>query len=318
MASAAVDILMSTYCGEKYVGEQIDSLLRQTFGDWRLLVRDDGSTDATPEIVRGYAERYPGRILFVEEGVNVGARESFSRLGRHATARYIMYCDQDDVWLPEKIAISRRKIVEMETRFGEGTPILVFTDMTIVDESLNVIDDSFRRYAGLFPRNATFGKLLLRNVAAGCSMIVNRALLNLALPFPGGIVMHDYWQMLVAAALGKIGWSDEKTVLYRQHPGNALGIRRANPPSLYSVLYSIAWNAVFRRNRWGGNLGPYYRQAEAFAGVFGERLGLRETETIRDFLRLEQGSYSERIRIILRHRIFPFDTKNNIQFLLTP
>ncbi|MBF8258491.1 MAG: putative glycosyltransferase [Actinobacteria bacterium] len=318
MGPAAIDILMSTYCGEKYVGEQIDSLLGQTFSDWRLLVRDDGSTDATPEIVRGYVERHPGRILFVEGGVNVGAGESFSRLGQQSTARHVMYCDQDDVWLPEKIAISHRKIVKMENRFGKGIPILVFTDMKIVDESLNVVDDSFREYAGLFPRNATFGKLLLRNVASGCSMIVNRALLNLALPFPPGIVMHDYWQMLAAAALGKIGWSDEKTVLYRQHPGNALGIRPNTPPSLFSVLYSLAWDIALRRSRWSGNLRPYLRQAEAFAGVFGERLGCREKNTIRDFLRLDRCSYFARISIILRHRILPFDAGNNIQFLLAP
>lgn len=317
MEPAAIDILMSTYNGEKHLGEQIDSLFRQTFGGWRLLVRDDGSTDATPDILREYARRFPERILFPEAGENLGARESFSRLAERSAASHVMFCDQDDVWLPEKVGISMRNIRELENRFGEGVPILVFTDMTVVDEALRVIADSFREYSGLFPRNATLNKLLLRNVAAGCSMIVNRALLALALPFPPGAVMHDYWLMLAAAAFGKIGWSDGKTVLYRQHPGNRLGACREETPALLPILSSFGRDLVVGRQR-RGDIGPYVRQAETFYEVFQDRLGPREKNMIRDFIRLDRCSYAGRACTILRHGILPYGTIENLLFLLTP
>lgn len=136
-----VEILLATYNGEKYLETQMDSILAQTFQDFQVIIRDDGSKDRTVEIVRGYEARYPGKIrLVTDDAVCGNPASNFMQLLKYATADYIMFADQDDYWLPEKVEVSLREIKRIEAEKGKETPILAFAQCEVVDAELNSQD----------------------------------------------------------------------------------------------------------------------------------------------------------------------------------
>ncbi|OHB69183.1 MAG: hypothetical protein A2V70_02080, partial [Planctomycetes bacterium RBG_13_63_9] len=218
---SSVDILLATYNGARFVEAQIESLLQQTYPGIRLLVHDDGSSDATLAILRRFAAQSPGKVLLVDGGrTNLGTSGSFSFLLEHASADYVMFSDQDDVWQRSKVEATLRRMRQIECAGGADCPILVHTDMAVVDEHLRMLSPSFWAYQRLDPqRGASLKRLLVQNVVTGCASMINRALLRKAMPIPPG-VMHDGWLALVAAVFGRLECLRRSTMLYRQHSGN--------------------------------------------------------------------------------------------------
>ena len=235
-----VAILMATYNGEQYISEQIDSILTQTFAEWKLFIHDDGSSDHTVEIIREYASRYPDKIVVVEGAKTGGAKNNFFYLFSKVEAPYYMCTDQDDVWLPEKIRITRQAMLALETEHtsapdcsnvhGANKPCLVFTDLTVVDGQLQVIAEKMSAYQGLDCQNVSFNRVLIQNVVTGCTMMANRSLRDelVKLNDYRDVLMHDWWAALVAAAFGKMAFVSEPTILYRQHGRNSVGAQNAN------------------------------------------------------------------------------------------
>lgn len=225
-------IAMATYQGEPYLGPQLDSLCGQTERDWHLLVRDDGSTDATAELLAQYAGRDRRiEITGSSGGQQLGATANFGRLAEQALRRgadYLCFADQDDVWTLDKLARTRSRLVaEEEKSAGTRTaPRLVHSDLTVVDHQLRPLAPSFLRYMGLAHQASPLGYLTVQNFVTGSTLIANRALLELALPIPPEAVHHDWWFALCAAAAGQIHFVPEPTVFYRQHASNVVG---ANP-----------------------------------------------------------------------------------------
>lgn len=222
-----IDVLLATYNGEHYVDEQIRSILGQTYADWRLLIRDDGSNDNTPAIIQAYATRFPAKIVVIKDNrTTLGVRGNFGALLEHSTAEYSMFCDQDDVWLPEKIELTLKKMQELEDRYGNAIPLLVYTDMKVVDDSLSVISASFWRSQVFDPNiGKSLCRLFVSNVAAGCTMMFNKRLRELSVPVPAHCLMHDWWIGLVSVALGKNDYLQQPTMLYRQHEKNVAGAK---------------------------------------------------------------------------------------------
>lgn len=222
---AAVDILMATYNGEQFVGEQIESIQNQSFTDWTLLVSDDCSTDGTLDVVRKMATN-DSRISIVSEGVRYGsAARNFLHLLGLSDSPHAMFCDQDDVWLPEKIDRSLRFVSNMEEIWGVDSPILAFSDLQVVNSELDVISESFSKYESLRPDRTLFRQVLAQALGSGSTFIMNRPLIELSACVEQNdvIVMHDWWVSLVAAAFGHIGFIDAPLSLYRQHEHNAVG-----------------------------------------------------------------------------------------------
>jgi glycosyltransferase involved in cell wall biosynthesis len=313
--NASVEVLLSTYNGEKYLEEQIDSIVGQSHSDWRLLIRDDGSKDGTVEIIKNYGDKYPEKMIVVESEGNIGVIKSFETLCRSATADYLMFCDQDDVWLPTKIERSLSHLLALENKYGSQKPLLVFSDMIVTDESLKTICDSFWFYSDLNPENVGLNKLLMKNVAAGCSMIFNRALLNMALPIPTDAIMHDYWFMLVAASFGRISHFDDKTVYYRQHSGNRIGAHEKWRQPFFKRIYSFARRLLrYRRDAFIER--PYIRQAESLARSCGAKMHERTRRMLTDFVSLSDYPFLRRKYAILKHRFLPFDFIRNMDFLI--
>ncbi len=225
-------ILLSTYNGEKYLAEQLDSLLKQTHTNWHLLIRDDGSSDQTLAIIQAYVQQASRITLLPEPRDNLKAQQSFSKLMEAALQRqenFIFFCDQDDVWMPDKLEKSIDHLQALEAQHGENTPLLVHSDLCVVNEQLEVIHPSFFAFEKI-KLNLTdpLNTLLLNNMVTGCTLGMNRALLALATPVPPAAVMHDWWCALCAAALGKIECMREPTLYYRQHASNAVGSQGLN------------------------------------------------------------------------------------------
>lgn len=234
-----IEILLSTYNGAQYLGEQLDSIISQTNHDWHLTIRDDGSTDSTPQIIGQYITQYPTLIsLNPTSGKNLGVISSFEQLLAHAHADYFMLCDQDDVWLPEKIESTYLAMQRLEQQHGVTTPILIHTDLAVADEAKNVVGDSFWRFANIRPDilNNNIKYLAVCNSATGCTIMLNSACRLAALPFPATILMHDAWLAFVACRQGVIEGLDHPTILYRQHNNNTLGANRYSHNPLKKIM----------------------------------------------------------------------------------
>ena len=219
-----ITILLATYNGEKYLEKQIESLLNQTYTNWHLIIRDDNSTDHTPIIIEQYRKAYPDKIAVIKHtGMNTGSILNFSALLSAATnAAYIMFCDQDDEWMNNKIEVTLHKMLELEAQYGTGYPIMVFTNFLYVDENMNAIESKKEFIVNRF-KNIAFPQMLVQNPAYGCTSMINRALADKVAVIPPQAENHDYWTALIAAAFGKLYYLPQKTIFYRQHASNVSG-----------------------------------------------------------------------------------------------
>ena len=220
-----IAILMSTYNGARYLAQQLDSLLAQTYAEWKLTVRDDGSTDDTLRILQEYAKA-DKRINVLTEGENIGACCSFERLLTQCDdAAYYAFCDQDDVWRSDKLALSLDAMQQAEAAHP-GKPIVVHTDLQVVDENMTEIAPSFWRYSNIQADllDAHIRYLAICNSVTGCAMLFNKAARDCSLPMSADAYMHDAWLALMTAYHGGFVLPVHQTpVAYRQHGDNVLG-----------------------------------------------------------------------------------------------
>jgi len=305
-----VFILLSCYNGARFLAEQIESIRRQTFTDWTLLVRDDGSSDGTLGILESEAAA-DARIAFLRDGRgNLGPAQSFGALMQAAVeagAGYAAFADQDDVWEPDKLEHQFEVLAGREAEVGSAGPLLVYSDLAVVDEELRPIHASFLASQGLGAGGDTsLATLLTQNPVAGCATMVNRALLQVALPLPD-IVMHDWWLALCAAALGEIHFRPRATVLYRQHGRNVAGSRWWVRAGLDAALHPVRWwrgaQAVFSATV--GQACALARRIERESRSAGRHA--RELAAVREYC----GCFSngagalERLRTVRRHGVGP-------------
>ena len=258
-----IDVVLAACNGERYIAEQIASVQRcrgYRRRVRRFIVADDASDDATCRLVRRLAAA-DDKIILLEYRCRVGCVANFSRAVAVSTAPYVMLCDQDDVWLEDKIELAVARLAQMERCHGRLKPLLVFADMQVVDAALRPLQQSFWRCQKLSPQwSDCFARLLVQNVAAGCTMLVNRPLLDLALPFPTAAVMHDWWLMLVARAFGSVGWNAGQVSLYRQHGGNQVGVvADSRTPAALMTRLSNARRNLYRLSAQAREFARRYR-----------------------------------------------------------
>ena len=239
MTHVDLEIVLASYNGQAYIAEQLRSLQKcKGYADWvvRVLVVDDASVDRTAEIVASFAKNDPRIVWIPAVDGTQGPVANFSRGLELTRAPYVMLCDQDDVWTVHKMRLQFDLCCEYEQKCGKEDPLLIFSDLQVVDEKLQTLSPSFFSYQKVTPEwSSRFGQLLLQNVAPGCSMLLNRSLIDKALPIPPQAVMHDWWLILVARAFGHILWTDRALVKYRQHGKNQVGAQRINWRRLLSL-----------------------------------------------------------------------------------
>jgi glycosyltransferase involved in cell wall biosynthesis len=289
---STVAIVMTTYNGEKYVGEQIDSILASAYQDFELFIYDDGSKDNTLPILREYEAKNPTKIHVIQNEENLGVTTNFLSALRKTTIDYVMFCDQDDVWKQNKMAVTLKRMRHMEAQLGKDTPLAVFTDAVVVDKELNILKNSFFFSNHLNPRKTDLPHILMENKLIGCTVMVNAALRKVlqSCPLPTKARYHDWWIALVAASMGKIGFVNERTLLYRQHGGNVVGGADFN---------SYFKNRIASLHNQKEALRSLYRQADEFQSVYHDQLTQESRDMINCFANLDEHNFLAKRFLIL-------------------
>lgn len=238
-----VNILMSTYNGQQFLAEQIRSIQEQTYADWTLLIRDDGSSDQTREMIRDFA-RQDSRICFIDadSNENLGVIKSFHRLVNYEPADYYFFSDQDDVWLPDKV----KRSLEEASSHPADQPLMVYMDLKVVNQDLEVMAESMVRSQSHHANTELVQELTENTVTGGVAMI-NHSLAQLWQE-TDGILMHDWYLALLASAFGRLVFIDQPGELYRQHADNVLGARtlskRVKKWLRPHILFKVYWDLI--------------------------------------------------------------------------
>lgn len=288
-----IDILLALYNGENFIEEQIDSILRQTFTEWRLTICDDCSTDNSYNIAEKYARIYPEKIKVYKNSCPTGsAQANFMNMVKYAQADYIMFCDQDDVWLPEKIEITLEKMISIER--DNKTPVLVHSELFVVDKNLKILNDRFTCYQGLNPRCSDLNRLLVQNNVTGCTVMINRRLLEIIKNVSAErMLMHDWWFALVAASFGKIAFIEKPLINYRQHDGNQLGaVNNRNIKEIFKIIVERSYAKT--------RISVTYEQAYNFYEYYKDKLSKENIECIEKYLKIPKQNKMVRIFSLLR------------------
>lgn len=291
-AGGGATIVLSTFNGVRFLDELLRSLSCQNYPDVDLIVRDDGSSDATVDIL----ERWKGRLRIraIERAHNIGASQSFFRLLNMAPKdRFVLLADQDDIWYPDKVA---RAVAALRAA-GDAQPTLYCARLAVCDSNGNVVNHS-----PLWPNPPSFGNALVENIATGCTIALNPAFMRLVhgSRVPKRAIMHDWWLYLMATAFGSVVYDPNPCASYRLHEKNVVGL-----PS-----NRIHWLASrIKRQRTGNFACRVLPQAMEFQEIFDDRLSERDAAAIA-MLR-DTVTWSGRWRFIRQDRVqrqFAFDT----------
>ena len=217
-----IEILMATYNGEKYVKEQIDSIIHQTYENWKLLIRDDNSTDKTLEILKEY-EKKDKRIKVIEDKKgNLGFVKNFEELLIYSNKEWVMFSDQDDYWLENKIE-KYVSILNSNPNDILKKPILIHSNSFICNDNLEIIKKEFinSNIASKYNEDSYYFFYFVQ----GSTVLINRVMIDLALPFSKNVTVHDRYLHLLAEFLGKRIFINESLIKYRQHSNNKIGAK---------------------------------------------------------------------------------------------
>lgn len=292
-------ILMATYNGEKYIKEQIESILSQTYQEFDVYIRDDNSKDNTLNIINEYARKYPNKIFIVkDENIAKGAYKNFMLLLEYVKKmdKYdlFMFSDQDDVWLKNKVEIVVNKYNE---QLDKNMPILIHTDLYVVDKDLNIISNSFVKYSKLRSDYTEFNKYLVQNNVTGCTMLINKKLVNLVNFKIEYVIMHDWYFALIASSFGKVIYIDKPTINYRQHGDNTVGAKSGKG---IKYLYS----KISQKDNVKESIKNLYKQSKSFKKIYYDKLNDKNKKVIMDFLCMENNNRIYKIKTIIKNKMY--------------
>jgi len=293
-------ILLSIYNGEEYLKELIGSLKKQTYSHIEIIARDDGSHDLSVEI----AKKFDIKLI---EGTNVGVKKSFELLLNDAlenfTSKYFMFCDQDDVWDSDKVAKSMdfMKILEQK---NDNIPLLVHSDLEVVDENLRKLCSSFWKYEKINPQKNAFHELLLQNTVTGCTLLINRKLAELSLPIAKNAIMHDWWIALVASCFGEIGVLQTQTLKYRQHQNNIVGAKK------------LHWNLYIKKYTQKNILIKNFLQAASFLAQYSANMDTKKLSQLQKFISLHDENFYKKRVILVQEKFYKHGILRNLGLFL--
>ena len=297
--SNVVAIVMATYNGEKYLKEQIESILNQTYKDFVLYIRDDNSTDSTNKIINEYTEKYPNKIIQVKDDkVARGACKNFMYLLEYVYSLnkhdIYMFSDQDDFWLENKVEITVNRYNEVSNK---EQPILIHTDLNVVDSKLELINKSFLKYSNLDSDCKEFNKYLIQNNVTGCTTLVNQKLVDMVNFKINDLCMHDWYFALLASAFGQVIFINKSTINYRQHGNNVLGAKKVKG------ICGI-YNKLIKNNTIKKDLSRVFKQAESFKENHYQELNEKNKKIIDDFCKIKDSNKIKKIIIINKNKFY--------------
>lgn len=279
-----IDILLATYNGEKYIKAQINSLLSQTHKDWRLLIHDDGSTDKTIEIIKEF-EKLDSRILLIEDGIKCGgaAANFLYLLKNYAEAEYIIFCDQDDIWLKNKLEVMYERLKK-----EEGICV-VYTNGFLYKNEQVIAQNHIQ-----FHRTNLQDSLFLNGGIHGCCIMFNKPLMEaLKQNFPNYVYMHDHLITIFAITFGKMIYIDQALMWYRQHSDNVTG---NIPTSFLGRIKTFVdrENPVLEER--------HYKANEAFYSAFQNKMKDNQKTLFEAYLKYPKVNIIERLKIVWKNK----------------
>lgn len=262
--------------------------------EWVLYIHDDGSKDNTMSVIDEYVLKYPQKIIKIDGQPTGCARNNFFYLFRQVEAPYYMCCDQDDVWLENKVEMTYQKMLEIEDE-EKKTPCLVYTELKVVDGELNTIAETMSEYQSLDCTIQTINQYLIQNSVTGCTMMINRALRDKMLEIKNvdNTIMHDWWIALVAAWFGKVAFIEEPTIMYRQHSDNSVGALQIN-----SFKYII--KRIWQKKQIQETLALGRLQAKEFVDTY----GIAEDSLPGEFCNLDKMTKFGRLRFYKLNKMY--------------
>lgn len=303
---AEVAVIMASYNGAKYIGEQIESILGNSFDDIELHVCDDGSTDETEEIVNTYVEKNPGKVFFHKNKENLGVIRNFLEGMKCADCPYYMFSDQDDVWEKDKILHTLERMKQEENK-NVNIPIAVFGDAYMVDANLKSMNSTFQKTSNVNPTNTKLSHLVVENTVIGCTLMINAGLKELVRNTSLQIKMHDWWLALIATSMGKLVYLDEPLLKYRQHENNTLGAK--------SEL-AYATENVGKLKKIRDSVHESCFQAEAFLSCYGDKLTEEQRKIFSYFAEIPKLNWFARKYRIVHGKYFKTGLLKNFALLL--
>lgn len=305
--SQSVEVLLACYNGQKYLSDQLESLLNQSFQNFQILIRDDASSDETKAILTTFKDRHPEKIKIISSETRLGVIGNFNALLKESSADFIFFSDQDDVWEKNKMKIT------LEPLKNRSAPTLVHTDLKVVSADLTPIHDSFLRYSQIDPqKGSAFHRLLVQNHVTGCTIGMNKALKELIYPIPNEAIMHDWWISLIASLFGTIISIPSSTVLYRQHASNVLG------------AHQIGWKEGLKKlflyltspEAYTPEADLRQKQAKAILNRFEKKIPPPQRSILETFLRAPQMTLLERKWYYLSCKFYRQGFKKIFPYLL--
>lgn len=287
---------MSTLNGERFIEQQLESLLNQTYPS-QIIIRDDGSCDNTVKIINKFAEHHANIFIYQDDFNHKGLRESYLSLLNYAMTLsfdYICYADQDDVWLHDK---TEKLLALMIAEESKDQPTLIFSDVKVVNENLNVIHPSLSMLQKLNNHETIkLKKLLFYCPALGCTIMLNKALSNLISESAqyGKSMNHDKWALVLSALCGKTVYLPEQTLLYRQHSSNTVGAMLGIKRKILTFK-----NIYFLKTRYRTAL----IQAHDIAAL--PFLTKKDKQIVKKFILLFNGNYLQRFFCYMNFMLTP-------------
>lgn len=312
-----VDIAFPCYNTAQWIDGFIEDLLKYNGARWRLIARDDGSSDDSHAVLKKWRERLGPRMMLLDadgSSPNLGLIANFNAVLGAAAAPSILTADPDDRWLPNRIDLTLAALKAAEAESGADTPVAVFTDAEVVDADGVTVAPSYWRWArNLPPARYTIPRTSMDCAVLGSTMAVNRALLRAALPMPACAGYQDWWMVLVAVALGRLVVLPEVTIRYLRHGANAT--KDPYSASLGRMIVKLATAPSTARKRLDYLIGQAARQADGFVAAYGDRLSASDAEALRALARLPGLDPLQRRLAVVRHGLWFNSTIKNVGLL---
>ena len=278
-----IDLLLATYNGARYLPAQIRSLQNQTYDDWTLYIHDDGSTDTTLDVVRRFAAA-DARIRLVDDGRRFGSpADNFLHLLSLSTAPYAVFCDQDDIWLENKL----ERLYDTISRADDGRPLAAYCNAYVYNPTAGTIDG----YATLCHPRKLGDAFFMNGGVQGCSIILNAALRAICTDRPPYVVMHDHLTTLAALAFGRLLYIDERLMLYRRYPGAVTGETYGTFRQRLGVFFRRGTSVLFEH---------HYAALRSFHEHYRDRLTAEQDQLFERLYRYERRSRPANALAVLR------------------
>lgn len=289
-----IDILLATYNGEKYIKSQILSLISQSYTDWRLIIHDDGSTDATVDIIKELSV-IDNCIRLIEDGVSCkSAALNFMHLLKYSTSRYIMFCDQDDIWFDNKVEYMYCAIRCTD----ENMPSVLYTNAYVWCPLIGITGTATLT----FPKDIN-SLLFLNSGIQGCASIFNASMRELMLKWDGALAMHDHLLHLLGCTVGKIYYENLPLMLYRNHEHNVTGNTRTNKNDIRTICSAMGHPVVCKK---------HYDAVDKFRRIYDDFLEDDMKYIIDEYLDLPNRSLFQKIVCIVTNRFRCYDSVSRI------